>query len=288
MTKQFAVVGNPVAHSLSPQIHAAFAKQCGLDLEYQRLLLEPQTFADGLQDFFTRGGAGLNVTLPFKQAACEWVTELDSAATLARAVNTIAPIGQSQYKGFNTDGVGLVQDLRGNLGLALAGQRILVIGAGGAAQGVLAPLLANLPVRLTLANRTKSTAETVVASLRSQLPQALSAPLQSVGLSELDGRHDLIINATSASVSGKGDIVPSASLRGAFCYDMMYGPNTAFCDFARNSAPDLRGLADGLGMLVEQAAAAFRIWHGPQPALNPAAVLTQLRHQGLGLVAGSA
>lgn len=267
MTDRYAVIGNPVAHSRSPQIHAEFARQTGQDLVYERLLASTDTFIATAGAFRNHGGCGLNVTLPFKREAFRYADRLSPRAQAAQAVNTLkfAPDG---ILGDNTDGVGLVHDLVENLGCAVRGRRVLLLGAGGAARGVIAPLLEQQPVQLLIANRTLDKAELLAQSLR--------ADVQTHTYAALAGRQfDLIINATSASLAGELPPLPRGVFaRGAFAYDMMYGEGeTPFLAFARGEGAG--ALSDGLGMLVEQAAESFFVWRGVRPITAP--VLQLLR-----------
>lgn len=282
-TQPYAVVGNPIGHSLSPRIHQAFAEQTGHNMSYEALELPPTEFSSGAERFFAHGGCGLNVTVPFKQDAFAWVTEHDALALAAQAVNTIVPL-DSGYRGYNTDGLGLLADLTNNLGLRLSGMRILLLGAGGAAQGVMEPLLVSGAQSLTVANRTFDKASRLVGRFSASAERA-GVSLQALALSgvgdnmeERDGpSFHLVINATAGSIAGVGDLVSADSLSGAVCYDMMYGPNTAFCDYAQASGAS--SSVDGLGMLVEQAAAAFELWRGA--VVDTAPILEQLRSEGL-------
>ncbi|MGI9324007.1 MAG: shikimate dehydrogenase [Pseudomonadales bacterium] len=264
---RFAVVGHPVAHSQSPQIHEQFAQQFDLDLSYERLLAPLDAFADCVEAFFAGGGSGLNVTVPFKGQAAQWVTELDLSARRAGAVNTI--VSQSHgYRGYNTDGAGLVADLKQSFQLDLRGLRIAVLGAGGAAAGALGPLLAETPARLVLANRTLPKAQTLAAQFDG---------VEAVPYENLSGSFDLVINATSVGLAatdqGFAAIIEPAQLKGTRCYDMLYGPSAGFGDYA--VAAGAVETADGLGMLVEQAAAAFTLWLGLVPETGP--VIAALR-----------
>ncbi len=278
-TQPYAVVGNPIGHSLSPRIHQAFAEQTGHNMSYEALELPPDEFSSGVERFFADGGCGLNVTVPFKRDAFAWVTEHDALALAAQAVNTIVPL-DSGYCGYNTDGLGLLTDLTSNLGLQLSGMRVLLLGAGGAAQGVMEPLLASGVQSLTLANRTYDTASRLVGRFSASADRA-GVSLQALALSSVGSNADpdfhLVINATAGSIAGVGDLVAADSLSGAVCYDMMYGPNTAFCEFAQASGAS--SCVDGLGMLVEQAAAAFQLWRGA--VADTAPILEQLRSEGL-------
>lgn len=267
MSDRYAVIGNPVAHSRSPQIHAEFARQTGQDLEYGRLLASTDAFVATADAFRSRGGRGLNVTLPFKGDAFRYAGGLSRRAQEAQAVNTLkfAPDG---IFGDNTDGAGLVQDLVGNLGCTVRGARVLLLGAGGAARGVIAPLLEQRPAQLLIANRTSDKAEL--------LAQSLGTAVQAQPYAALAGRQfDLVINATSASLAGELPPLPRGLFaRDALAYDLMYGESdTPFLAFARDEGAG--ALADGLGMLVEQAAESFFVWRGVRPITAP--VLKLLR-----------
>jgi shikimate dehydrogenase len=267
MPDQYAVIGNPVAHSQSPLIHAAFARQTGQDLVYDRLLAPTDAFIATANAFRTRGGRGLNVTLPFKSEAFRYATLLSQRARAAQAVNTLKYDGDAIF-GDNTDGAGLVNDLLRNLGCALAGRRILLLGAGGAARGVVEPLLQQQPAQFVLANRTLDKAQRLAREFRGALEASTYAALA--------GRQfDLVINATSASLAGAlPPLLPGLIAPGALAYDLMYGKGeTPFLAFARSEGAAL--LADGLGMLVEQAAESFFIWRGLRPDSAP--VLQLLR-----------
>ncbi|MDZ7668369.1 MAG: shikimate dehydrogenase [Gammaproteobacteria bacterium] len=269
---RYAVVGNPVGHSLSPGIHAAFAAATGEPVSYTTVLAPLDGFAACVEVFFAEGGAGLNVTVPFKGVAADWVDELDPAAATARAVNTIAR-REDAFRGFNTDGAGLLRDLQGNCGVTLSGARILLLGAGGAARGVLGPLLQESPASLVIANRTAARARQLAEAFRGE---ANAAALSTAPLAEVGEGFDLVINATSAGL--RDAVVPLSprTAAGALCYDMVYAVpagGTAFCRWA--AAHGAAGTMDGLGMLVEQAALAFEIWRGVLPDTAP--VLERLR-----------
>ena len=267
MPDQYAVIGNPVAHSKSPLIHAEFARQTGQDLVYGRLLAPEDAFAATASAFRAGGGRGLNVTLPFKGAAFRYATFVSERASAAQAVNTLK-FEHGVIFGDNTDGAGLVNDLMHNLGFAPSGQRILLMGAGGAARGVVEPLIQQRPAQLVLANRTLDKAQ--------RLARSFNGALEAASYASLAGRQfDLVINATSASLAGElPPLPPDVFARGALAYDMMYGRgDTPFLVFARGAGAAL--LADGLGMLVEQAAESFFIWRGLRP--DGAPVLKQLR-----------
>lgn len=257
---RYAVCGNPVSHSLSPQIHAFFAASTGQAMQYDRLLIPEGRFEPTVAEFFRQGGKGLNVTLPCKSEAFAWLGEArcETTAIEARAVNTIRWDGEA-FRGFNTDGTGLVRDLAFH-GIRIAGRRVLVLGAGGAVRGVLPELLALQPAVIVLANRTKSRAEELVGDFR----QRYSTPLLVLELSAVQPDFDLIINATSAALTANSrpELDP-AIVRTADCYDMVYGANARFHHWARDITQGKS--LDGLGMLVEQAAEAFLIWRGVRP-----------------------
>ena len=270
MSDRYAVVGNPIEHSKSPQIHNRFASMLGQKLSYQTMLVEIGEFEPEAKRFFSEGGRGLNVTVPFKQEAWSLATELSDRARLAGAVNTLFLNQQGLICGDNTDGVGMVRDLEINYDARLKGKRILILGAGGAVRGVLAPVLATEPKSLTIVNRTAEKAE--------QLAEDFShlGPVNGGGYSQLDGAFDLVINGTSASLQGELPPLPENLLAdGAWCYDMMYGNGpTPFMTWAEaNGGKAL----DGLGMLVEQAAESFLIWRGVRPDTSP--VIAEIRQQ---------
>jgi shikimate dehydrogenase len=278
VTDRYVVVGNPVAHSLSPRIHAAFAEATGEDLSYQTLLAPRDGFAAAVEAFFAAGGAGVNVTVPFKEPAADWVTELDPAARAAGAVNTITRAGGG-FRGYNTDGAGLIRDLTGHCRVMLAEARVLLLGAGGAARGVARPLLAENLRCLVIANRTAARAISLADTLQAEHPRA---EVRGTALGRVTPGFDVIINATSAGLGPAGGVAPvdPAVARDAFCYDMIYSApsddgTTAFCRWA--AAHRARQVADGLGMLVEQAALAFQLWRGMLPATAP--VLELLRRR---------
>lgn len=274
MSDRYAVVGNPVGHSKSPQIHAAFARQTGQDIAYDRLLAPLDAFAVTVQHFFHEGGHGLNVTVPFKREAWDLVDECEGGALSAEAVNTIKRVG-NKLIGYNTDGKGLLADLEHNLGANITGKRVLLMGAGGASYGVLQPLLERRPEQLVVANRTLDKAERLVRHFHqytTAVPQGVTArPYENLG----SQMFDLVINATSAGLEGGMPPLPdSLFAAGAIAYDMVYGRDTRFLAFAR--AHGARS-ADGLGMLVEQAAESFFIWRGLRPRTAP--VIAQLRSE---------
>lgn len=266
---RYAVIGNPVAHSKSPRIHALFAQQTGKALEYGLLPAELDGFAQAVRTFFAQGGAGLNVTVPFKEQAHTLADVLSARAKAAGAVNTLW-MQDGRLHGCNTDGVGLVGDLV-RLGVRLSGARVLMVGAGGAARGVLQPLIDAGCTLLRIVNRNASRAHELAAAWQGV------APVQAGGLADaaVDGGWDVVINATSTGLAGQAPQLPSGLYAaGGVAYDMMYGPKpTPFLVQARADGAAL--CADGLGMLVGQAAESFRIWHGVRP--DPEPVLQRLR-----------
>ena len=263
MTDRYAVFGNPVAHSKSPRIHALFARQTGQDLTYQALLAPLDGFAASVQAFAAAGGRGANVTVPFKEEAFRLATELTPRAEAAGAVNTLSFAGAA-IRGDNTDGAGLVRDITHNLGVTIGGRRILILGAGGAARGVILPLLEQRPAALFVANRTATRAEQLAAAFR----------VEGGGFEPLSGRSfDLVINATAAGLSDAVLPLPASIFApGCVAYEMLYGRDTPFMQQARAAGA---AVADGLGMLVEQAAEAFFVWRGVRPDTAP--VLDLLR-----------
>jgi len=261
---RYAVMGNPVAHSKSPLIHRLFAEQTGQSLSYEAILAEPGGFADAVAAFMLNGGKGLNITVPFKQDAWQIADRLSPRAQRAGAVNTLALQAGNTLFGDNTDGIGLVRDLVDNLGIMLTGRRILVLGAGGAVRGVLAPLLEQRPTALVIANRTVARAEQLAESF------ADLGEISGVGFAALQGmQFDIIINATAAGLSGEvPDLSDGVIHADSCCYDLMYSSEpTAFVRHAR--ALGVQQAHDGLGMLVEQAAESFHIWRGVTPATGP-------------------
>jgi shikimate dehydrogenase len=266
---RFALLGQPVAHSPSPKIHQGFAQQLGLELSYEKLEVAPEDFAATLARLHAEGYRGLNVTLPHKLAALAASVEQAPRAALAGAANTLVRAANG-WRADNTDGEGLVRDLRDNLELALAGQRVLLLGAGGAARGALKPLLDQKPAVLVISSRTPWTVEKLAAEFAAHGPLRPSTHLALKG-----ERFDLVINATSAGHHGQAPRLPPELLApGGACYDLSYGE--AFEPFrAWAQAQGARVVADGLGMLVEQAAASFELWLGKRPATAP--VITQLR-----------
>lgn len=270
----YAVIGNPIAHSKSPAIHAAFAKQTGEALEYTALLAPLDGFVASVAAFRATGGRGMNVTVPFKLEAFALAERLSPRARAAGAVNTLAFRGDDIF-GDNTDGAGLVRDLVHNIGIELSGRRILLLGAGGAARGVILPLLAERPAALAIANRGADKARLLSEQFATE---ARASRLSASSLADLtESGFDIIINATAASLANEAPVLPAGIYSNcALAYDMMYGPDeTAFLRAAR--AGGAQACSDGLGMLVEQAAESFLLWRGVRP--HTAEVLAGLRRQ---------
>jgi shikimate dehydrogenase len=267
---RYAVMGYPIAHSRSPFIHAAFAAQTGEQLSYEAICVEPGTFAEAVAEFRDSGGRGLNVTLPFKEEAFAIADVASDRATQAGAANTLRFDPAGKCEADNTDGAGLIRDLRDNHDIAIRGRRVLLLGAGGAARGVLAPLLAAKPRTLVIANRTHARAVELAERFHAV------GPVSALALGALLGRKfDLVINATSASLQNQiPDISPTVVAKGGCCYDMMYAAEpTPFLRWARDSEAGC--CADGTGMLVEQAAESFYLWRGVRPRTRE--VITALR-----------
>jgi len=267
---RYAVFGNPIKQSKSPVIHGIFAEQCSQQMQYRAVRVELDGFARAAASFFDAGGAGLNITVPFKRDAFEFASRLSDRAMRAGAVNTLSRVQDGTIEGDNTDGIGLIRDMIANLGWAVQGLRVLVLGAGGAARGVLEPLLRERPHELLIVNRTAQRAMQLAAEF------ADIATLEG-GAYDLIGQRqfDLVINATSAGLSGEMPELPSSLLtERSCCYDMVYGAQpTPFMRWAAHHAA--WAVADGLGMLVEQAAQSFYIWRKVRPETRP--VINQLR-----------
>ena len=257
---RYAVMGNPVAHSKSPRIHMLFAEQNNQQLQYDAILVETGGFRQAVADFLRQDGKGLNITVPFKEEAWELAATRSDRAERAGAVNTLVLDAGGRHFGDNTDGAGLVRDLLHNHGAVLRNKRLLLVGAGGAARGVIEPLLGERPALLVIANRTAEKA-VELARLFCELGHT-----EGCGLDDVNGQaFDIIINATAASLSGKVPALPENVITAnSWCYDMMYADKpTAFMDWAQQ-----RGAAccmDGLGMLVEQAAESFCLWRNVRP-----------------------
>lgn len=271
MTDQYAVFGNPINHSKSPAIHRQFAEQTGQDLHYAKQLVAEDAFVKTAQAFFAEGGKGLNVTVPFKVEAFHFAQQLTPRAQRAGAVNTLAMQADGRVLGDNTDGIGMVHDMH-NLGWELQGKRILILGAGGAVRGIMQPVLAEHPAQVVIANRTVSKAEELAAHFHDL------GDVQAYSFEQLAGESfDVVINGTSASLSGDLPPLPNGLLNpNACCYDLMYGAEpTVFLKWAGEQGAVK--LADGLGMLIGQAAEAFYLWRQIRPEVVP--VITALRRQ---------
>jgi shikimate dehydrogenase len=263
MTDRYAVIGNPIGHSKSPLIHGSFARQTGQVLDYVAIEGRLDAFAQDLADFQSRGGLGLNVTAPFKLQAYELATDRLERARLAGATNALKFDGDRIWAD-NFDGVGLARDITHNLGVALAGKRVLMLGAGGAARGALLPLLAHGPAALVVANRDVGKAVALAQSM------AGAGPVNGCGYDDLVGeRFDVVLNATSASLRAELPPVPAGVFAGAaLAYELAYGKGlTPFLRLAQGAG--VPRLADGVGMLVEQAAEAFAWWRGVRPETAP-------------------
>jgi len=271
---RLAVIGHPVAHSRSPQIHARYAAACGHAVDYTRIESPLDQFAATLRAFADSGARGCNVTVPFKGQAFAACARLTERARRAEAVNTIR-FDADGWLGDNTDGAGLVRDIEANAGVALRGRRILLLGAGGAAAGALDPLLAAQPAALVVANRSAARAQALVGRFAARAAR-LDVPLSAAPLEAPGAEFDVLINATAASLQAAVPVLPAGTLRaGALALDMMYGAASApFLGWARAQGAVAR---DGLGMLVEQAAEAYFLWCGVRP--DTFAVLTALRRE---------
>jgi len=273
MTDHYAVMGNPIAHSKSPRIHAAFASQTEQDIDYDRILVEPGQLAVAVTQFREQSGCGLNITVPFKNDAFDIADTLTDRAQSAGAVNTLVLNEDGTIHADNTDGVGLVRDLTNNHGFMLEGTRILVLGAGGAVQGVLLPLLQENPAEVVIANRTVAKADALCEKL-ADTGNITSSSFEALAGQQFDG----IINGTAASLQGEVPPLPDDVLKpGGWCYDMMYGSEpTAFVKWGINHGAG--DSVDGLGMLVEQAAESFSLWRNVYPDTAP--VIKMLRGEG--------
>lgn len=274
MSDLYAVFGNPIAHSKSPAIHAAFARVSGEQIVYEARLAAVDGFKSAISDFQLAGGKGANVTVPFKEDAFRLCTRLSPRAALAGAVNTLS-FNAGEVAGDNTDGAGLVRDIEVNLGCSLAGKRILLLGAGGASRGVIGPLLEAKPASLFVANRSVEKAA-LLAQVFADVAKQQNATVHAGNFEKTMGKSfDLVINATSASLSGQALALPAGLYApGALAYDMMYGKgDTPFMAQARDQGAAI--CSDGLGMLVEQAAEAFFVWRHVRPATQ--IVLSDLR-----------
>lgn len=259
MTKQFAVIGNPIEHSRSPELHHAFAAKTGVDLNYKKILAPLDGFEKTTKDFFVQGGVGMNVTVPFKEQAFALCDQLTERAKIAKAVNTLW-MQDGKLFGDNTDGQGLVAAIQA-LGWDLKNSRILILGAGGATRGVIYPLVQAGAKQIVIANRTLARAKQLVSDLKDAVPQA---QLSALSLEQLAGEFDFVINATSASLTGDTLQLPEC-LVFHHAYEMAYGKPSSFLDQAQErQVPS----TDGFGMLVGQAIEAFSIWNGVKPELK--------------------
>ena len=259
MSKQFAVIGNPIEQSRSPELHHAFAKKMHIDLNYVKRFAELEDFESSVEDFFQHQGVGMNVTVPFKERAFAMCHHLTERAKIAKAVNTLW-MENGQLHGDNTDGQGLVEAIKA-LNWSLENTNILIIGAGGATRGVIYPLVQAGAKQIVIANRTLSRAQQLVQDLEDAVPEA---KLMACGLEQLEGEFDLVINATSASLNGDALILPE-SLKFHHAYEMAYGKVSSFLEQAKQrNVPT----SEGYGMLVGQAIEAFALWNGVRPALK--------------------
>ena len=269
MMDRYAVLGQPIAHSLSPRIHPLFAAQSGARIHYEKIEVSADDLDEHLCGLYAQGYAGLNLTLPHKTSAVALCESHSERAERAGAVNTLVR-GKAGWHGDNTDGVGLVRDLRHNLGAAIAGKRVLVLGSGGATRGLLAPLLAEQPAELVVSGRNPWKPEELAAAFKAL------GPIRPCTHYALKGDHyDLILNATAAGHQGESPRLPAGLLApGALAYDLNYGQAALpFLQWAQ--AQGAAQCSDGLGMLVEQAAEAFLLWRGLRPDTAP--VLAELR-----------
>ncbi len=267
---KYAVMGNPVSHSKSPLIHSLFAEQCGIELEYRAIHVNEGSFEAAVRQFRVIGGKGLNITVPFKLEAWQLADRRSKRAELAGAVNTLKFLDSGKIYGENTDGQGMLQDIVVNLGKAVKQAKVLVVGAGGAVRGVLGPLLEAEPAIVHIANRTAAKAHELAAVFSG------FGPCTASGLGDIrSAAYDIVINGTAASLQGNvPDLPGSIFADGALAYDMMYGSEpTTFLVWADNAGA--AHCSDGLGMLVEQAAESFVVWHGVRPQTE--AVIQQLR-----------
>ena len=257
---RYAVFGNPIAHSKSPQIHQAFAKQEQVDIEYERICADIGGFAEAAAAFFAADGQGANVTVPFKLDAYDFVDEHSDRALAAGAVNTIIPLGNGKFRGDNSDGVGMVNDIIQAQGVPIEGKHILLIGAGGAVRGVIPVLQEQKPASIVVTNRTHEKAQTLADRFG----------IEAIPMNPLPADYfDIIINGTSGGLSGElPAVAPEVFSRCRLAYDMVYGQGAeAFLQFARQAGA--AQTADGLGMLVGQAAFSYSLWRGFEPAIKP-------------------
>lgn len=265
---KYCVFGNPVEHSISPLIHSMFAKQTGHKFSYERIFSELDCFEKDVKNFVNDNGKGFNITLPFKMQAFKMMQETTLRAKIAQAVNTVK-IEKNILYGDNTDGIGLVKDFNNNIKLSLANKDILMIGAGGAARGIIFDLIQQNPLRILVANRTKAKAQQIALDFK-KYNKVCGFSIEQIKAKPVD----IIINATSVGIDNKEILnIPKIVAKNAFCYDLMYGKETAFIKWSKES--NASGVSDGLGMLVEQAAEAYFIWHKIMPDTKK--VLSQLK-----------
>jgi shikimate dehydrogenase len=260
----YAVLGNPVKHSKSPQIHSLFAEQTGIDLKYQAIEVPIDDFSKYVESFFSQGGKGLNITVPFKEEAYSICNALTQRAKFSGSVNTIWFDEQKNIHGDTTDGKGLINDLTTNHSIDINNKSILILGAGGSVKAILEPLCAQKPDKIVIANRTVSRAEELVEKFFDQ------GKIEACSFSDLVNQsYDLVINGTSLSLKGELPPLPDTLFKSnASCYDLMYADtDTIFMEWGKEQGATK--VFDGLGMLVEQAAEAFNIWHGVLPETAP-------------------
>ena len=272
MTDRYAVIGNPISHSKSPIIHSSFAKATGQDIEYIAIESSAERFAGAVHAFRDSGGRGMNVTAPFKLQAFELADAHSEHALQAGASNTLR-FESNRIVADNFDGVGLVKDIQRNLGFTLMGKRVLLLGAGGAVRGALMPFLAEHPAELVIANRTEARAQALAAAVSTMA--VTHAKIRGTSFANIaEEQFDLVVNGTSASLTGElPPISPAVFAPDGMAYEMVYGRGlTPFLRLAKQAG--VRQLADGVGMLVEQAAEAFHHWRGVSP--DTRAVIAQL------------
>ncbi len=260
---KYSVLGNPIEHSLSPQIHQFFAQESGLVISYGRQLVPLGSFNESIELLVDSGYVGFNVTVPFKEEAYKRVHSSDEISSEAQAVNTIRVDSAGELNGFNTDGLGLTRDLTHRHGISVTNTNILILGAGGATRGVIGSLLGLKPKSLTVTNRTREKGEELVRRFAGRYP---SSNLYFRDMVELDGSYDLVINATSIGLLGVFDLLRDNVVKDKVCYDLSYGAGASFATWAQSVGASMS--VDGLGMLVEQAAESFAIWHDHRPKTN--------------------
>ncbi len=257
---KYLVLGNPIDHSLSPQIHQFFAQESGLVISYGKHLVPPESFNETIDFLVDSGHVGFNITVPFKEVAYKRLDTSDDIASEAQAVNTIRVDGVGQLHCFNRYVIVLIRDLVHRHAISVCNSDILILGAGGATRGVIGPLLDEKPNSLAVTNRSKEKGEDLVHRFSRRYPHS---NLYFRDMKELDGSYDLVINATSIGLSGAFDLLGENVVMGKICYDLSYGSGASFATWARSVGAATS--VDGLGMLVEQAAESFLIWHGHRP-----------------------